>query len=305
MSVISPILCLISDKQCLEICFFVTNGVTLRIGILRNHCHLRFHSPPWLYMEKKLILISNDDSVNAPGIHFLVDCVKHLGDVWVVAPDEPQSGQSSSLSFNAALRITERPGYEGARIFSVSGTPVDCIKLAMHAIVPRRPDLVLAGINHGSNAGNSVIYSGTMGAVFEGCMAGIPSIGYSLLDHAMDADFSECRPYIEQMTEKVLNEGLPNGICLNVNFPTKVKIEGMKVVRAAQSHWSEEYKEYIDPHGKPFYWLTGRQINDDEGNEQTDLYWLPRNYATCVPCVALQNASDNDIADLARFFGYE
>lgn len=247
-------------------------------------------------MEKKLILISNDDSVNAPGLHFLVDKVKELGDVWVVAPDEPKSGQSSSLTFNAPLRVTEHAGYEGARLFSVSGTPVDCIKLAMHNIVPRRPDIVLAGINHGSNAGNSVIYSGTMGAVFEGCMAGIPSVGFSLLHHSMAADFSECARFVKDVTAKVLANGLPEGVCLNINFPAKVKIEGMKVVRAARSHWTEEYQEYIDPHGKPFYWLTGRQINEEEGNPETDLYWLPRNYATCVPCCALQNAAPDEIA---------
>lgn len=250
-------------------------------------------------MEKKLILISNDDSVNAPGLHFLVDCVKELGDVWVVAPDEPKSGQSSSMTFNAPLRITEHEGYEGARLFSVSGTPVDCVKLAMHNILPRRPDLVLAGINHGSNAGNSVIYSGTMGAVFEGCMNGIPSIGYSLLHHSMKADFSECVPYIKDLTARVLDIGLPLGVCLNVNFPAKVRIEGMKVVRAARSHWTEEYQQYTDPHGKPFYWLTGKQINEEPDNPETDLYWLERNHATCVPCTALQNAPEADITTVS------
>lgn len=250
-------------------------------------------------MEKKLILISNDDSVNAPGLHFLVDCVKELGDVWVVAPDEPKSGQSSSMTFNAPLRITEHEGYEGARLFSVSGTPVDCVKLAMHNILPRRPDLVLAGINHGSNAGNSVIYSGTMGAVFEGCMNGIPSIGYSLLHHSMKADFSEGVPYIKDLTARVLDIGLPLGVCLNVNFPAKVKIVGMKVVRAARSHWTEEYQQYTDPHGKPFYWLTGKQINEEPDNPETDLYWLERNHATCVPCTALQNAPEADITTIS------
>lgn len=249
-------------------------------------------------MEKKLILISNDDSVNAPGLHYLIDCVKELGDVWVVAPAEQKSGQSSSLTINMPVRIKEYPEYEGARVFSVTGTPVDCVKLAMHTILPRRPDLVLAGINHGSNAGNAVIYSGTMGAVFEGCMDGIPSIGYSLLDHSMKADFSECRRYIMELTAKVLEQGLPEGVCLNVNFPKNVKIEGAKVVRAARSRWTEEYQAYTDPFGKPFFMLTGRQINEEEGNPDTDLYWLPRNYATIVPCNALQNTSDEVVAEL-------
>lgn len=249
-------------------------------------------------MEKKLILISNDDSVNAPGLHYLIDCVKELGDVWAVAPAEQKSGQSSSLTINMPVRIKEYPEYEGARVFSVTGTPVDCVKLAMHTILPRRPDLVLAGINHGSNAGNAVIYSGTMGAVFEGCMDGIPSIGYSLLDHSMKADFSECRRYIMELTAKVLEQGLPEGVCLNVNFPKNVKIEGAQVVRAARSRWTEEYQAYTDPFGKPFFMLTGRQINEEEGNPDTDLYWLPRNYATIVPCNALQNTSDEVVAEL-------
>lgn len=249
--------------------------------------------------ELPLILISNDDGVKAPGLHKLIQWAKPFGEVWAVAPAEPRSGQSSAITVNTPLRIAEHPEYDGAKVHSVTGTPVDCIKLAMHHIVPRRPALILSGINHGSNAGNSVIYSGTMGAVFEGCMAGIPSVGYSLLHHSMAADFSECTPYVKSITAKVLAEGLPEGICLNVNFPAKVKIEGMKVVRAARSHWTEEYQNFTDPHGKPFYWLTGRQINDEEGNPETDLYWLPRNYATCVPCSALQNAPAADIAAIA------
>lgn len=249
--------------------------------------------------ELPLILISNDDGVKAPGLHKLIQWARPFGEVWAVAPAEPRSGQSSAITVNTPLRIAEHPEYDGAKVHSVTGTPVDCIKLAMHHIVPRRPALILSGINHGSNAGNSVIYSGTMGAVFEGCMAGIPSVGYSLLHHSMAADFSECTPYVKSITAKVLAEGLPEGICLNVNFPAKVKIEGMKVVRAARSHWTEEYQNFTDPHGKPFYWLTGRQINDEEGNPETDLYWLPRNYATCVPCSALQNAPAADIAAIA------
>lgn len=249
-------------------------------------------------MDKKLILVSNDDSINAPGIRFLVDCIAQMGEVWVVAPDEPKSGQSSSLTFNAPLRVTEHESYNGARMLSVSGTPVDCIKLAMHTILPRVPDLVLAGVNHGSNAGNSVIYSGTMGAVFEGCMDAVPSVGFSLLHHSMSADFSECRRFIVATVERVLADGLPEGVCLNINFPAKVKIEGMKVVRAARSHWTEEYQQYTDPHGIPFYWLTGRQINEELDNPATDLYWLDRNYATCVPCTAMQNAPDPVVTSL-------
>lgn len=239
---------------------------------------------------RPLILISNDDGVSAPGLHFLAEWVKEFGDVYVVAPDHAQSGMSSSMTFNSPLRITEHEGFESAKVFSVSGTPVDCVKLAMHRIVPRKPDILLSGINHGSNAGNSCIYSGTMGAVFEGSMIGIPSIGYSLLHHSLKADFSECERFIKQLTASVLANGLPADVCLNVNFPAQVKIEGIKAVRAARSHWTEEYKEYTDPHGTPFYWLSGSQINEEPDCDETDLYWLGRNFATVVPVMADQSA---------------
>lgn len=235
-------------------------------------------------MNKPLILISNDDGVRAKGLHHLVDCVKEMGDVYVVAPDEPRSGQSSAMSVNTPIRIYEHPEYTDAKIYSVSGTPVDCVKLAMHHILPAVPTVMLSGINHGSNAGNSIIYSGTMGAVIEACMAGIPAIGYSLLHHSLAADFSECTPFIKEITAAVLAGGLPHDVCLNVNFPAKVKIEGARVVRAARSHWTEEYKRYEDPHGKPFYWLTGNLVNEEPDDAGTDLYWLDRNYASIVPC---------------------
>lgn len=239
---------------------------------------------------RPLILISNDDGIEAPGIHYLANWVKDLGDVYIVAPDLPQSGKSSSMSFNSPLRITRHDSADGINLFSIDGTPVDCVKLGLHAVVPRKPDLVLAGINHGSNAGCNCIYSGTMGAAFEGSMAGIPAIGYSLMHHSMKADFSECERYIRQLTAAVLEKGLPRDVALNVNFPAKVKIEGIKAVRAARSHWTEDFKEYADPTGKPFYWLTGQQINEEPDNAETDLYWLDRNYATIVPVVAEQSS---------------
>ena len=236
------------------------------------------------------ILICNDDGIQSKGIHELVDLVHDLGDVYVVAPDGARSAQSSAMTVNAALRITEHEPYNGARMFSVNGTPVDCVKLAMHRVLPARPDLMLSGINHGSNAGNSIIYSGTLGAAFEACMQGIPSIGYSLLSHAADADFSECRSYIRDITLKVIEHGLPADVCLNVNFPARTAIRGLRVCRAARSHWTEEYAEYQDPHGNPFYWLTGKLINDEPGATDTDLYWLSQQYATIVPATPEQTA---------------
>lgn len=137
-----------------------------------------------------------------------------------------------------------------------------------------------------------------MGAVFEGCMVGIPSVGFSLLHHSLKADFSECGRFITDIIGKVLADGLPDGVCLNVNFPAKVKIEGIKTVRSARSYWTEEYASYTDPHGKPFYWLTGRQVNLEPDNPETDLYWLGRNYATIVPERADQNATPGERASL-------
>lgn len=186
--------------------------------------------------SRPLILITNDDGIEAPGLFHLIDCVAELGDIVVVAPARPQSSQSSAFTVNAPLRVRDHAGYHGATMHSVDGTPVDCVKLSMHHILPRRPDLILSGINHGSNAGNSLIYSGTMGAALEGCMQGIASVGFSLLHHSLKADFSECTPYVTDMARRVLDHGLPHDVCLNINFPAKVHIEGMKVVRAARSH---------------------------------------------------------------------
>lgn len=241
-------------------------------------------------MTKPLILISNDDGIAAPGIHRLVECAVEFGDVVVVAPEGARSGQSSAITVNSPLHIHEHEVYRGARMYSVDGTPVDCVKLGLHALVDRRPTLMLSGINHGSNSGNSVVYSGTMGAAFEAAMAGIPAVGFSLLHHSLKADFTECIPYVKDVIAKSLANPLPANVCLNINFPAKVKIEGIKTVREAASHWTEEYQEYIDPHGHPFYLLTGRQVNLEPDDPATDLYWLSKNYATIVPCLTNRTA---------------
>lgn len=233
--------------------------------------------------QRPLILISNDDSIDAPGLLRLVDCVAGLGDVIVVAPRQPHSGMSSAFTVNDALRISSRPDYNGARMFTVNGTPVDCVKLGLFAVTPRKPDLMLAGINHGSNSGNSIIYSGTMGAVMEACMEGIPSVGFSLTHHSIKADFSLSMPFVTEIAKNVLSEGLPHGVCLNVNIPAKVVPAGIRTCRAARGHWSDGYSRYLDPQGNPFYWLNGRFINEDLDATDTDEYWLARNYISVVP----------------------
>lgn len=242
--------------------------------------------------NRPLILISNDDGIKARGIEHLVRIAVNHGDVIVVAPDDAQSGKSSAISVNTPLTLTQHPSIGGARMFSVSGTPVDCIKVAMHAVVDRKPDLILSGINHGSNAAVNNIYSGTMGATMEGCLLGIPSIGYSLLSHSPSADFDPLTPFIEEITAKVISNGLPEGICLNVNFPARCTPLGLKTVRAARGYWTEEYADYTTPHGTPFYWLTGKFHNLEPDNDETDEFWLARQYATVVPIRPDQTALD-------------
>ncbi len=233
--------------------------------------------------KRPLIMITNDDSVYAPGLRHLIACVAGMADIVAVAPARQQSGQASAITVDMPLRITRHDNIGSAEIFAVDGTPVDCVKLGLHAIVPRRPDMLLSGINHGSNSGNSVIYSGTMGAVIEGCMCGIPSIGFSLLHHAIDADFSETTPYVVDIVEAVLAAGLPDEVCLNVNIPAKCRPKGMKMTTAARGRWTEEYREYTDPSGKPFYLLTGHYVNEEPDNTTTDLYWLDREYVSVTP----------------------
>lgn len=255
--------------------------------------------------SRPLILITNDDSVDAPGIHHLAECVRSLGDVYIVAPAHPHSGQSAALTVGAPLRIVEKPSAtDGVRLFTVNGTPVDCIKLALHTIVPRQPDIIFSGINHGSNSAVNVTYSGTMGAVLEGCMQGIPSVGFSLLHHSMKADFSLSTAFVAAIAATVLEKGLPKGVCLNVNIPARVIPQGIKVCRAARGRWTDEYKRYLDPLGVPFYWLTGHFVNEEPEADDTDEYWLNRRFISVVPVTADQTDREA-IKPLAAMFPEE
>lgn len=243
--------------------------------------------------NRPLIFISNDDGVKAKGLRALIDFANEFGDLVVVAPSLPQSGKSSSITVENPLRVTQRPTYKNAKIYEVNGTPVDCTKLAMHAIMSRKPDLVIAGINHGANTGNSAIYSGTMGIVFEGSMLGIPSIGFSYLSHHDDADFSPCESVVKKVISKVMEKGLPKEVCLNVNIPKDCIVKGMQVGSAARGRWTEEFEERVDPHGQPYFWLTGKYKNYEPDNQHTDLYYLSQEYASIVPCKADQTAFDD------------
>lgn len=249
---------------------------------------------------RPLILITNDDSISAPGVLHLARCVSSMGDVFVVAPEHPHSGQSAAITVGAPLRVKERPcKEEGIRLFTVNGTPVDCVKLAIHTIVPRKPDFVFSGINHGSNSGVNVTYSGTMGAVLEGCIEGIPSVGFSLLHHSMKADFSLSTAFVAAIAHDVIENGLPAGVCLNVNIPAKVIPEGIKVCRAAHGYWTDEYKRFLDPQGVPFYWLQGHFINEESEATDTDEYWLSCRYVSVVPvrCDATAHDAVKTLAD--------
>ncbi len=242
---------------------------------------------------RPLILIGNDDGYRAKGINTLIEIASQYGDVVAVAPIEHQSGKSSAITVDVPLRINLVSESNGVKVYSVNGTPVDCIKLAFDCgVLDRTPDLVLSGINHGYNAGNSVIYSGTMGVVFEGSFRGIPSVGFSAGDYSPDADFSSCVPLIRATIEQVLCKGLPEDVCLNINFPKCDEILGIKTVKAAKGYWKEEFEKRIDPHGRPYYWLTGQYFNSEPDNPETDHYWLARGYATVVPCRADQTAYD-------------
>lgn len=242
--------------------------------------------------NRPLILVTNDDGYLANGAHVLIDRLLPFGDIVAVCPDEPRSGQSMAITVTGPLRVTRHPDYNGAKMYSVSGTPVDCVKLAMHHILDRRPDLVVAGINHGSNSAINVLYSGTMGATMEGCAFGIPSVGFSLTDHSMQADFTPCLKAIDILTRHMLERGLPEGVCLNVNVPNICGTPSeMRLCVPCKGHWNDEYKEYTDPHGRPFYWLTGVFENLEPDNDHTDEWALHHGMVSVVP-VAIERSAN-------------
>ena len=237
-------------------------------------------------MQKPLILVVNDDGINAPGIRKLIAIMNDFGEVVVVAPDGPQSGKGHAITIEATIRCDKVIMDDGPQTeYSCSGTPVDCVKLAVNKILTRKPDLCVSGINHGSNSSINVIYSGTMSAAVEGALEGIPSSGFSLLDHSHEADFSEGEEYIRKIVKSVLEKGLPEGVCINVNIPKTEdvkKLKGVKVCRQAKANWEEEFDEREDPKGRKYYWLTGKFVNYDKGDD-TDERALENHYISVVP----------------------
>ena len=234
--------------------------------------------------KRPLILVTNDDSIYAKGIKSLVEVVKELGDVLVVSPQDPQSGMGHAITIHDPLRLKKSDEFEGINAYTCSGTPVDCVKLAIYEVLKKRPTLLVSGINHGSNAATNVLYSGTMSAAVEGAIEGIPSIGFSLLDFDSNADFDAAKHFVKTICKNVLKNGLPKGTCLNVNIPKgKLKdIKGIKICRQGKAFWEDAFEKRTDPFGGDYYWLTGDFAVTDRG-EDTDMYALENNYVSVVP----------------------
>lgn len=233
-------------------------------------------------MKRPLILITNDDGYRAKGIMSLVEAARPFGDIVVVAPNNSMSGKSHAITVKEFLRLTKVSEEEGLSVYRSSGTPVDCVKLAVQELGVK-PDILLSGVNHGSNASVSVHYSGTMGAAKEGCLNGIPSIGISLDDFKADADFTNAQVVVRKMLPLVLAKGLPHWTCLNVNVPNVAELKGVKVCRQAHGIWEEKFDKRRDPHGQDYYWLAGEYTLKDEDSEDTDEFFLRSGYASVVP----------------------
>ncbi len=230
------------------------------------------------------ILITNDDGITAPGIRNLVEAVKNLGNVIVVAPDKAQSGMGHAITIGQPLRMNKVDLFEGIEAWQVSGTPVDCVKLAVDKILHRKPTICLSGINHGANHSINVIYSGTMSAAMEASIESIPSIGFSLMDYSVEADFTASRFYINKIVGSLLKKKLDKHFLLNVNIP-KLPLElikGVKMCKQAYAKYEEDFDERIDPQGRKYYWLTGKFINFDKAKD-TDVWALENNFVSVVP----------------------
>ena len=235
-------------------------------------------------MQRPLILVTNDDGITAPGIRNLVEFMNEIGEVVVVAPNSPQSGKGHAITINSTLTFEEINLEGPQKDYSLSGTPVDCVKFALDKILTRKPDIVVSGINHGANSSINVIYSGTMSAAVEAGVEGLQAIGFSLLDFSWDANFKEAKTHIQDIVKKVLENPMPKGVVLNVNIPklNSSEIKGIRVCKQAYAKWEESFDERINPHGKKYYWLTG-YFNNMDTSENADEVALSEGYISIVP----------------------
>ncbi|CAG5016288.1 5'-nucleotidase SurE [Dyadobacter sp. CECT 9275] len=236
---------------------------------------------------KPLILVTNDDGITSKGIRTLVEIMQTIGNVVVVAPNSPQSGMGHAITIGEPLRLYATHIFDGIDEYECSGTPADCVKLAKHYVLKdRKPDLVVSGINHGSNSSISVLYSGTMSAAIEAAIEGIPAIGFSLCDYTEDADFEHAVEPIAKITRAAIEHGIPKGIALNVNIPAKTTepLKGILSCRQAKAKWLEKFDYRTDPNGRGYFWMAGDFINFDTEKEDTDVWALENNYISVVPC---------------------
>ena len=234
--------------------------------------------------ERPLILISNDDGYHAPGIRKLVDIVKDMGEVLVCAPESARSGYSCAFSAVDYLRLKSRSNMGDTTVYSCTGTPVDCVKIALDQLcTERRPTLILSGINHGDNSSVNNHYSGTMGVAKEGCMKYIPSVAFSSCYYNDDANLEPLRPYVRRIVAEVLQHGLPKGVCLNVNFPAAEEFKGVKVCRMTYGGWTNEIAKEHHPRGYDYYWVVGHYHNDEPGTEGTDQWAIDNGYVAITP----------------------
>ena len=233
----------------------------------------------------KLILITNDDGLYAAGLKTLTSVMKEFGKVVVISATESRSAMSQALTVKQPLRVKLLEETDDLRMYACSGTPTDGVKLAVNQLLERKPDMLVSGINHGSNASASVLYSGTMAAALEGCLYGITSAGFSLNSYSPTADFSVCEKYIRIICKMVLSMPLPQGVCLNVNMPAIAapEIKGIRVARQARGCWQEEFEKRKDPMGKTYYWLTGRFMNHEPESTDTDEWAMKNGYVSVVP----------------------
>ncbi len=236
--------------------------------------------------KRPLILVSNDDGITSRGILKLIELMKTLGEVIVVAPDSPQSGMGHAITIGNTLRLDRDDMFEDVLAYKCSGTPADCVKMGKHYVLKdKKPDLVVSGINHGSNTSISVLYSGTMSAAIEAALEGLPAIGFSLCDYSLDADFSHVDEFVLKIAKQGLEKGIPKGVALNVNIPPKRNepVKGIKICRQANAKWQEAFDERFDPYGRKYFWMAGNFVNFDKG-EDNDEWAIANNYIAVVPC---------------------
>ena len=254
-----------------------------------------------MYDPNRLIVVTNDDGFEAPGFAAAIKVAREFGRVVAVAPATPQSGRSQAITIYEPLFLRERHSEEGLQIYSFSGTPVDCVKFVFdHLLADKKVDLVISGINHGSNSTINVLYSGTMGAAIEGSFYGCPSVGLSLLDHSRDADFTDAKRYSREIIASILrSEEQPRPLCLNVNVPVVPQIKGIRVCRQCRGLWREDFFPHVDPNGRQYFWLTGSYTNYEPEAEDTDEWALANGYVSVVP-IQIDLTSYRDMAYLNK-----